>query len=550
MKKFLAIFLTFVLCFGVLSVALAAEDDAVATVPDGYIGIYTAEDLDNVRNNLSGKYILMNNIDLSSYENWSPIGTSETPFTGELDGNGYVLKNLIFNDKFSNAKDIDSGLFGYAKGAILSDVLIKNLSVKFDQSDSTEVYCTFGAVAGVARNSTIRSCAVSGKIDAENIAQLNISGIIGLPLYSKFENCANYADINVKLNNTALLLRIGGVAAFLRYTPLTESCNYGNITINGADVKLNKNFYIGGVYGDAADNFQNMTHDGDNYNRGTVSVDFSTSRTFIGGIAGQSYSVVNSYNAGKIIYPEDFAGFAGAVTGNAFECSLAINMPQRLTNVYYLNESMKDFSYGEHSYVDEEDDIFENIKYLTPEEMKKQESFVGFDFENVWAMEENGYPILRNMPVIPETEKPGVTKPTTTTELTTDESTTTPATEESTTIPVATPTEPSTEESTTTPVATPIEPSTTEPSTSEIITTETPTEPVTNPATEPSTTQPVTETESTTEPVTESPATPIEPSTEPTSEPDDNRCWVLKWLIKIFKAIIDWFVKLFVMLGF
>ncbi len=583
MKKIMAIILTFALCFGILSVALAAENEA--TVPEGYIGIYTAEDLDNIRNDLSGKYILMNNIDLSSYENWNPIGSEDNPFTGELDGNGYVIKNFNLNDEYVDGNIRYVGLFGKISNATVKAVLMEDISVNLiGDSDSKTVYA-FGAAAGSASNSTINGCAVSGKINAEYFSRLRVCGIVGSTYFCTLSNCANYADIDIEISNSSTLLKVGGVAADLRYSPLTESCNYGDITISGTDVLKNGEFYIGGIYGDAADNFKNTTHDQNNYNRGTVSVDFSSPRTFIGGIAGQSYSIVNSYNAGEIIYPNNFEGLAGALAGNAFECNLAINMPQRMTNLYYTNEDMTDFSYGERPYVDEEHDIFENIKYLAPEEMKKQESFVGFDFENVWVMEENGYPVLRNLPVIPETEKPGVTKPTTTTEPTTEESTTTPATEENTTTPVATPiepstTEPTTEENTTVPVATPIEPSTTETATSEVVTTENTTEPVTNPvtepstaevttqpvtvttqpatesttipATEPSTTQPVTETESATKPVTDSPATPVEPSTEentePVFEPDDD-IGVLAWLINVLKAIVNFFVKLFVMLG-
>ena len=48
-----------------------SEDEAIA---QGYTVIKTAQDLDNIRNDLDGKYILMNDIDLSSYSNWDPIG--------------------------------------------------------------------------------------------------------------------------------------------------------------------------------------------------------------------------------------------------------------------------------------------------------------------------------------------------------------------------------------------------------------------------------------------------------------------------------------------
>lgn len=501
MKKFLAIVLTFVLCFGVLSLAFAAEDEATATVPDGYTGIYSAEDLDGIRSNLSGKYILMNDIDLSAYENWNPIGTSEEPFTGELDGNNYIIKNLKINNEFDKAETFYWGLFGDTSDAVFSDILIKDIDVKVKQAGSNAVKLTFGGVAGVASNSTISGCAVSGNINAENFSTLRICGVVGLSYFCEFYNCANYADIGVKINKAASSLKVGGVAAYLRYTPLTESCNYGDITVSGTEVINNRDFKIGGVYGDAMDNFKNTTHDGNNYNKGTVSVDFSTDRTFIGGIAGESYSIVSSYNAGEINYPKDFAGFAGALAGNAFECNLAINMPQRLTNLYYLNEGMTDFSYGEQPYVDREEDIFENIKYLTPEEMRKQESFVGFDFENIWEMEENGYPVLKNTPVIPEDEE----DENSTTEITTEPTT------ESTTVTV---TEPSTVETTT----------------------EKPTE---------TSTEPSTDKETTTQPSTE---LKTETSTEPETDPNglnNETCW----LVRIIKKIIGFFMWLFSLLG-
>jgi len=46
------------------------------------IEVWTAEDLDNVRNNLSGEYIQMADIDLSGYTNWVPIGYPLSTFYG------------------------------------------------------------------------------------------------------------------------------------------------------------------------------------------------------------------------------------------------------------------------------------------------------------------------------------------------------------------------------------------------------------------------------------------------------------------------------------
>ena len=66
------------------------------------VHIRDARDLDAIRNDLQGWYVLDNDIDLSSYEDWNPIGTYEadyefadgewwsTAFKGRLDGNGHV----------------------------------------------------------------------------------------------------------------------------------------------------------------------------------------------------------------------------------------------------------------------------------------------------------------------------------------------------------------------------------------------------------------------------------------------------------------------------
>ncbi len=88
-------------------------------VPDGWIGVYTAEDLDNIRNDLTGSYILMEDIDLSGYESWKPIGTETDPFIGALDGNGHVIRNMHID--FTGEEYMVSGLryylglFGYIR---------------------------------------------------------------------------------------------------------------------------------------------------------------------------------------------------------------------------------------------------------------------------------------------------------------------------------------------------------------------------------------------------------------------------------------------------
>ncbi|MGE5456313.1 MAG: prepilin-type N-terminal cleavage/methylation domain-containing protein, partial [Ignavibacteriales bacterium] len=61
-------------------------------VPTGWTAIITPQDLNNMRNNLAGKYILMNNIALSG--SWNPI----MDFAGSLDGNGFKITGLYVNN--------------------------------------------------------------------------------------------------------------------------------------------------------------------------------------------------------------------------------------------------------------------------------------------------------------------------------------------------------------------------------------------------------------------------------------------------------------------
>ena len=541
MKKLLAILLTFALCFGILSVALAAENEAISTVPDGYTGIYTAEDLDNIRNNLSGKYILMNNVDLSSYDNWNPIGTSEVPFTGELDGNGYAVENMTITA--SREEQLNAGLFGYAKNATVKNLTIENgrIDVSADEGINAGLVCGYGLSSDFVGDVT------KGIINISTKCISSVGGIVGY-FYESYsdkgttsvEKCSNRAEIKVSasIDNEKKYdqIWVGGITGYTN-AAISRCSNYG-LTYLKID-KVDKNFsgsYIGGICGYTFGDIVNC------YNIGDVSVN-GVDDICAGGITGfweTEKSISNVYNIGKITVlsgDENGKALYNAIIGDARGPAFPDEGNQdsiSLTNVYYLDHTETAFSV---SFIEAE-----NIKKLAKEEFNSQNTFIGFDFNDIWMMDEKqGYPVFK-WEYEKEAPEPSTNKPTT-----------------------SSVTELPTEESTATSVATPIEPSMTQPATSEVVTTVKPTEPVTipvtvpttaeitttqpatattQPVTEPSTTQPVTETESSTVPVTESLATPIEPTTEP-----DDDIGVLAWLIKIIKMIIDWFSDLFVMLG-
>lgn len=69
------------------------------TEKDPYL-VTNADELFEVRNDLSACYKQINDIDLSEWNygespnmGWMPIGTSTTPFSGTYDGCNYTIKN-------------------------------------------------------------------------------------------------------------------------------------------------------------------------------------------------------------------------------------------------------------------------------------------------------------------------------------------------------------------------------------------------------------------------------------------------------------------------
>ena len=96
-----------------------------------------------MKNDLAGKYMLKNDIDLSSTTH-TPIGDHNAAFTGKFDGMFHEVKNMTLSA--GTAAD-HAGLFGNINGAVVMNVGIKNANL------SSLDYG--GAVVGKAENSHI-----------------------------------------------------------------------------------------------------------------------------------------------------------------------------------------------------------------------------------------------------------------------------------------------------------------------------------------------------------------------------------------------------------
>ena len=433
-KRITAIIGTFIICFSVLTMAFADES---AEIPDGYTPIYKAEDLYNIRNDLDGKYILTNDIDLSVYENWEPIGSSETPFTGEFDGNGYTIRNMNIIS-YGMESENDLGLFGVVQNGVLKKIIIENGNISATHTDKTDAPAlSVGMIVGKAIGDDYMkttNCFSDGKIDINGFANVSVGGLIGSALNDNYVGlCVNNTDININTQNYNQKIFAGGILGRTSYDidlyeesffNIKTSANYGNILINNDVCSEETQIYAGGIssYQITGNNLS------DCYNRGNISAQKSIGYLVFGGIIGEAIArVENSYNAGKIIVPSDNNDKISSVCNIKTPYLYAPEGPMMakdyiVYNCYYLDDCLipcyqdSDIPYK----------WFYNIVTLSDAEMKTQSSFVGFDFEEIWKMEENGYPVLQNQPEMPESipEDP-------TTESTT-ESTTEPETEPST----------------------------------------------------------------------------------------------------------------------
>ena len=433
-KYLLSIFLVFVLCFGVCSFAIADETN---DVPEGYTPIYTAEDFNNIRNDLDGKFILMNDIDLSVYDNWDPIGSSETPFTGELDGNGYTIRNMNIISYCMEAEN-NLGLFGVVQNGVFKKIIIENGNISATHTDKTEVPAlSVGMIVGKAIGDDYMkttNCFSDGKIAVEGFGYVSVGGLIGSALNDNYVGlCVNHTDITIKTHNSKQKIFAGGILGKTSdnidlyeesFFNIKTSANYGDILIDNDVCFEETQIYAGGI-----SSYQITGNTlSDCYNRGNISAQKSIGHLIFGGIIGEAIArVENSYNTGKIIVPSDNNDKISSVCNIKTPYLYAPEGPMMakdyiVYNCYCLDNGLPPCY--------QDSDIpykwFYNIVTLSDTEMKTQSSFVGFDFEEIWEMEENGYPVLKNQPKLPESipEDP-------TTESTT-ESTTEPSTEDTT----------------------------------------------------------------------------------------------------------------------
>ena len=234
--------------------------------------IETVEQLDLVRNDLSAHYILNNDIKFvdgdyseegrfyNEGKGWSPIGTSDNPFTGSFNGNSNTISGLKIT-----ADIMYAGVFGYISSANIFDLSVEG---KIDlQSASSEAYV--GSIAGYNNGGTISGCTNYTFISTTLLSTTSnvthyVGGIAGYST-GTVSSCEN--NQKVECDNTKSI--VGGIVG--KSSTTVSNC------MNSSEVKGKQ--YVGGIAGEGSCS--------DCHNHGKIINSGITIYIYIGGIAGK-----------------------------------------------------------------------------------------------------------------------------------------------------------------------------------------------------------------------------------------------------------------------
>ena len=381
-RKFISIIISFILLIGTIAVpsAFATDND----VPDGFTGIYNNEDLNAVRNNLDGKFILMNDIDTASVTNWIPIGSDTAPFTGTFNGNGYSVKNLTVNIKSEDSDTSNGysvGLFGTVEDAVIANVDMENVNISINYP--YEIGYPVGAVAGESSNSKILNCSSNGNIEAVLGGGFDMGGIVG-KLYGKggslVENCSSSANLKATGKDEGIFdfpmgysTIVGGIVGSASYNNTVSKCFFEG-TINIVPLHSAR---AGGILGVASSNSSVI-------NCGNIGVIEVNGFGYAGGICSISNSVINSYSTGSVTVTDETYTKIGGIAARA-----ELENGDSISNCYYTDSITTAIS-------NIDDSELESVKSLTNEDALNKASYKGFDFENVWDIVPGKTPVLKS----------------------------------------------------------------------------------------------------------------------------------------------------------
>lgn len=321
--------------------------------------IYDINDLQNINNNLTANYLLMNDIDASATAGWNgglgfdPIGSPGNYFSGEFQGDGHTIYGLRIN----RPSEEKVGLFaGLNDGAFVNDT---GLMVDIVGNNET------GGLAGWSIG-RIGNCSVTGSVTGIDF----VGGLLGYSTQA-------YDDIRLSSTDCTVTGRdwVGGFIG--QFTGMFANISYcsSSGTVSGRD-------YVGGFAG-ATDHSQAFVKQ--SYSTADV-----TGNSSVGGFSGFNYlHITDCYATGDVEGIDKVGSMVGWCDG-LIDSSYATGHVTGTTNTDSFIGYKLAGSTGNCYYDRETTGFWTSTVYFadpqTTSAMMTQATYTPWDFTNIWWM--------------------------------------------------------------------------------------------------------------------------------------------------------------------
>ncbi len=323
-----------------------------------------------------GSYFVQTaDIDLAPMEHWydstgfNPIGITAMPFTGNYDGQGYTISNLIMTPI---AGVNDYGFFGSTNNATLANMALVDVDIRTIESGSDAV-TDLGSLIGSMTLGSVTNSYVTGTVSSLVVGYRR-GGMIG---FSSGSISSSFTDMDITHGSGE---RSGGLVGMIQTGTIVDSYSRGTIVTNGG---LNRG--VGGLVGEVEGNVR----------RSYSSVDVSGNSTFTGGLVGYLIdgSINDGYATGSVSGNSAVGGFTGAnegsisnsystgsVSGNSDVGGFTGDTQSgTLSNTFWNTETS-----GNTDGIGDSNDNGQTVTALTSREMLLRANFPGFDFNTSW----------------------------------------------------------------------------------------------------------------------------------------------------------------------
>ena len=354
-------------------VSLPIGYTAAQTSTQAVIGISNCWQLQTMRNNLAGHYALVVDIDCSATSGWNgglgfePVGTSSNEFTGVLEGRGHIITGLTID----RPSAWNVGMFGYMdSGAEVIDVHLQDVSFNGQQQVGGLVGANLGNIFG---------CSTSGNVSATQGA---VGGLVGYHGSGVISRCHSTANVSGGIYE---IYYVGGLVGENRGL-LSESYASGNVS--GEDD-------VGGLVGNNSSGIISQC-----YATGSVIGGNGKTGGLVGSNSYNNATILDSYATGPVYGGSGAYAAAGGLLGSNGGTGWA---SEAITNCYSLGSVSGDDAGGlvgknyndpitiHNSYWDTETSGHLTSEGGTPKTttlMMQQSTFAGWDFGDVWSIQE------------------------------------------------------------------------------------------------------------------------------------------------------------------